>query len=117
MSVPQKQRTLAKPVQCKGIGLHSGNTVRMTIKPAPANHGIKFKRIDLPDSPLIPALFHMVVDTSLATVIGSEGAIVQMIEHLMASFSGYSIDNALVEIDAYELPDNGRQCRSLHAVF
>lgn len=104
MTIPLKQRTLSKPIQCSGIGLHSGNPVHMTIKPAPSNHGIKFKRIDLPNTPVIPALFHNVVDTSLATVVGAEGAIVQMIEHLMASFSGNSIDNALVEIDAYELP-------------
>jgi len=76
----------------------------MTITPAPVNHGIKFKRTDLPDGPCISALFQMVVDTSLSTVIGSDGAIVQMIEHLMACFSGNSIDNALVEIDAYEVP-------------
>ena len=104
MATPLRQRTLAKPVKCDGIGLHSGNPVHMTIKPAPVNHGIKFKRIDLPDSPLISALFQKVVDTSFATVIASEGAIVQTIEHLMASFSGNFIDNALVEVDAYELP-------------
>ena len=104
MAIPLNQRTLAKTVRCSGVGLHSGQTVNIIIKPAPANHGIKFKRIDLPDSPLISALFHMVVDTSLATVIGSEGAIVQTIEHLMASFAGNFIDNALVEIDAHEMP-------------
>jgi UDP-3-O-[3-hydroxymyristoyl] N-acetylglucosamine deacetylase len=104
MAIPINQRTLAKPVKVKGIGLHSGNPVQMTIKPAPVNHGIKFKRVDLPDAPCIPAIFQMVVDTSLATVIGNEGAIVQMIEHLMACFSGNAIDNALVEINAYEMP-------------
>lgn len=76
----------------------------MTIKPAPANHGIKFIRTDLPDSPAISAIFNMVVDTSLATVIGNEGAIVSTIEHLMASFAGLAIDNAVVEIDGYEMP-------------
>ncbi len=98
------QRTLTRPVSCSGVGLHSGNPVHMTIKPAPENHGIKFKRTDLPDSPCITALFQMVVDTSLATVIGSNGAIVSTIEHLMAGFAGTSIDNALVELDAYEIP-------------
>jgi UDP-3-O-[3-hydroxymyristoyl] N-acetylglucosamine deacetylase len=76
----------------------------MTIKPAPENHGIKFKRTDLPDSPCVTALFQMVVDTSLATVIGADGAIISTIEHLMASFAGIFIDNALVELDAYEIP-------------
>lgn len=99
-----QQRTLAKAISCEGVGVHSGIKVRLTIKPAPANHGIKFIRTDLPDSPAINALFRSVVDTSLATVIGKEGAIVSTIEHLMASFVGLSIDNAIVELDGYEMP-------------
>ena len=99
-----RQRTLAAPVHCSGVGVHSGRNVNLTITPAPENHGIKFQRIDLTDSPRINALFNMVVDTSLATVIGHEGAIVSTIEHLMASFSGLSIDNALVRLDNYEMP-------------
>jgi len=99
-----KQRTVAKPVNCSGVGIHSGKKVNLTIKPAPTNHGIKFKRIDLPDSPSISEHFNMVVDTSLATVIGYDGFIVSTIEHLMATFAGLSIDNALVEIDGYEMP-------------
>lgn len=98
------QRTLAKPVTCSGIGLHSGKNVDLTIRPAPTNHGIKFKRIDLPDCPDISAHFNMVVDTSLATVIGTNGYIVSTIEHLMASMAGLSIDNALIELNAYEVP-------------
>jgi UDP-3-O-[3-hydroxymyristoyl] N-acetylglucosamine deacetylase len=98
------QRTLAKPASCSGIGLHSGKEVNLTIKPAPINHGIKFKRTDLLDSPSIIAHFNRVVDTSLATVIGSDGCIVSTIEHLMASFAGLSVDNALIELDAYEVP-------------
>jgi UDP-3-O-[3-hydroxymyristoyl] N-acetylglucosamine deacetylase len=99
-----QQRTLQKAVSCSGIGVHSGKKVNVTIKPAPVNHGIKFKRVDLPDRPSIAAHFNMVVDTSLATVIGYNGFIISTIEHLMASFAGYSIDNALVEVDAYEMP-------------
>ena len=99
-----KQRTVAKPIDCSGVGIHSGIKVNLTIKPAPTNHGIKFKRIDLPDSPSISAHFNMVVDTSLATVLGYNGFIVSTIEHLMATFAGLSIDNALVEIDGYEMP-------------
>lgn len=86
------------------MGVHSGVQVNLTIKPAPANHGIKFVRTDLPDTPAISAIFNRVVDTSLATVIGDGGAIVSTIEHLMASFAGLSIDNAVVEIDGYEMP-------------
>jgi len=98
------QRTLASSVSCSGVGVHSGKTVNLNLHPAPANHGIKFVRTDLLDCPGISAHFNMVVDTSLATVIGYEGFIVSTIEHLMAAFSGLSVDNALVEIDAYEMP-------------
>jgi UDP-3-O-[3-hydroxymyristoyl] N-acetylglucosamine deacetylase len=98
------QRTIAKPVNCTGIGIHSGKKVNLTIKPAPPNHGIKFIRKDLLNCPVISAHFNMVVDTSLATVIGYDGFIVSTIEHLMASFAGLSIDNALVEVDNYEMP-------------
>jgi UDP-3-O-[3-hydroxymyristoyl] N-acetylglucosamine deacetylase len=104
MTLHTRQRTLAKAVSCSGVGVHSGINVTLTLKPAPANHGIKFIRTDLPDSPAISAIFNMVVDTSLATVIGNEGAIVSTIEHLMASFAGLSIDNAVVELDGYEMP-------------
>jgi UDP-3-O-[3-hydroxymyristoyl] N-acetylglucosamine deacetylase len=98
------QRTLAKPVVVSGIGIHSGKPVNVAIKPAPINHGIQFRRVDLPDAPTIAAHFNRVVDTSLATVIGYNGFIISTIEHLMAAFAGYAIDNALVEVDAYEMP-------------
>lgn len=99
-----QQRTIARPVRCSGVGVHSGKHANLTIKPAPSNHGIKFIRTDLPDCPCISAHFNMVVDTSLATVIGIDGFIVSTIEHLMACFAGLSIDNALIEIDTYEMP-------------
>jgi len=76
----------------------------MTIHPAPINHGIKFFRTDLPNAPGIIAHFNMVVDTSQATVIGSDGFIVSTIEHLMAAFAGLCIDNARVELTDYEVP-------------
>ncbi len=98
------QRTLAQPASCTGVGVHSGKKVNLTLKPAPINHGIQFQRTDLPDSPKISAHFNRVVDTSLATVIGSNGCIVSTIEHVMACFAGLSIDNALVELNDYEVP-------------
>jgi UDP-3-O-[3-hydroxymyristoyl] N-acetylglucosamine deacetylase len=98
------QRTIAEPVGCSGVGLHSGKQVNLTLKPAPLNHGIKFVRSDLAGCPPIPAHFNRVVDTSLATVIGNDGYIVSTIEHLMACFAGLSIDNVLVELDGYEVP-------------
>ena len=98
------QHTLKKSVSCEGVGVHSGRTVKLAIKPARVNHGIRFKRVDLPGKPVIPAHFNSVVDTSMATVIGREGCIVSTVEHLMACFAGFSVDNALVELDAYEMP-------------
>ena len=98
------QTTLSKSISFSGIGVHSGKMTHLTLKPAPQNHGIKFRRVDLPGTQDIQALFKLVVDTSLATVLGTNGAIVSTIEHLMAGFSGLGIDNALVEIDDYEIP-------------
>ena len=101
---PLRQRTVAGKAHCRGIGVHSGKEVRLTIKPAVPNHGIRFVRTDLPGTPMIPALFNQVVDTSLATVIGSEGCIISTIEHLMAALSALSVDNAVIALDAYEMP-------------
>ncbi len=103
-SMQARQKTIAGPVSCRGIGLHSGKEVGLTVLPAPVHHGIRFSRADLPGRPTINALFRNVVDTSLATVIGNHGAIVSTIEHLMAAFAGMGVDNALVETDSYELP-------------
>jgi len=103
-SCPTHQRTLAKAVHFEGTGVHSGKPVSLTIKPAPPNTGINFRRVDLPTSPLVKAIFKRVVDTSLATVIGEGGCIVSTVEHLMACLSGLSIDNAICEIDDYEAP-------------
>lgn len=98
------QKTIAKEVNCSGIGVHSGKKVNLRVQPAPTNHGIKFARMDLPNCPSVPARFNKVVDTSLATVIGDEGFIVSTIEHMMAALTGLAIDNALVLVDNYELP-------------
>ncbi|MBF0100729.1 MAG: UDP-3-O-acyl-N-acetylglucosamine deacetylase [Desulfobacterales bacterium] len=98
------QKTLGKPISFSGVGVHSGKLANITIKPAEPNHGIKFKRVDVAEHIFINARFNAVIDTSLATVIGNDGVIVSTIEHLMASFAGLSIDNAVVEIDSYEMP-------------
>ncbi len=104
MTMSYNQRTLARPVQFKGVGVHSGKEVNLTLKPAPPNSGIVFQRVDLPAKPRIRAHFNRVVDTSLATVIGENGAIVSTIEHLMACLAGLSIDNVAAELDDYEMP-------------
>ena len=98
------QRTVAGEISCSGTGVHSGRTVNLKIKPAPPNHGIKFIRTDLINAPSIPALFKMVTDTTAATVLGIDGVIVSTVEHLLACLAGLAIDNALIEIDSYEIP-------------
>lgn len=100
------QHTLKKSVTISDIGLHSGKTVNVTIHPANADYGVVFKRVDISKQDnLIPAKWDNVVDTRLCTVIGNQsGVSVGTIEHLMAAFRGCGIDNALVEIDAAEVP-------------
>lgn len=104
MDRDHSQKTIATQTTCSGIGVHSGKVVNLIVKPAPINHGIKFVRIDLPNQPCVPARFNRVVDTSLATVLGSDGFIISTIEHLMAALAGMGVDNALIEVDSYELP-------------
>ncbi len=99
------QNTLSKEVSFSGKGLHSGLNVSMIVKPAVENHGIKFQRVDLEDSPIVDALADCVVDTSRSTTIGARnGAKVSTIEHLMGALFACEIDNALIEINALEVP-------------
>jgi len=102
--VDYRQRTLKKEVGCTGIGLHSGERVHISLKPAPVDTGIKFVRKDLPGSPTIDARFENVIDTTLATTIGHNGCRISTIEHLMAALFGLGIDNAIVEVDGPEVP-------------
>ena len=102
------QHTLKRAVRLAGIGLHTGKLVEMTIKPAPEDFGICFKRLDVEGDTLIPGHFENVVATTLCTTIGqrsSQGLIeVGTVEHLMAAFFGLGVDNALVEINGPEVP-------------
>ncbi|PIE69184.1 MAG: UDP-3-O-[3-hydroxymyristoyl] N-acetylglucosamine deacetylase [Deltaproteobacteria bacterium] len=98
------QYTLKRSVSCCGVGLHSGRTVNLTIKPAPANTGIRFTRTDLARKPKIQARVEQVVDTRLATTIGHKGVSISTTEHLMAALRGFGIDNADIEIDSHEVP-------------
>ena len=98
------QRTIKNDITCKSVGLHSGRKIEMVIRPAGVDEGIVFVRTDLPARNKIKADVHNVVDTTLATTIGSNGVTVSTVEHLMSAFSGMGVDNALVEIDASELP-------------
>ncbi len=99
-----KQTTIQSPVSISGVGLHSGTSVTLTFKPAPANHGIKFKRIDLEGQPVVEADLDHVVDTSRGTSIEKNGAKICTIEHSLAALFGLSIDNVLMEIDGSETP-------------
>ncbi|MCB2222196.1 MAG: bifunctional UDP-3-O-[3-hydroxymyristoyl] N-acetylglucosamine deacetylase/3-hydroxyacyl-ACP dehydratase [Bacteroidetes bacterium] len=99
-----KQRTIAAPVSVSGKGLHTGVDVTLTFKPAPENSGIQFKRVDLDEQPVIQADCDHVLDTNRGTTIGSNGAQVATIEHVMAAITGMQIDNIMVEIDNYETP-------------
>lgn len=100
------QVTLTKPIHIEGIGLHSGKTVTMVLRPADVNTGIVFVRTDVQDkNNVIPAKWNAVVDTRLCTVIANEdGVSVGTIEHLMSAFWGCGIDNVIVELDAPEVP-------------
>ncbi len=103
----EKQRTLAKEVTLTGKGLHTGVNVNLTFKPAPANHGYKFCRVDLPEKPTIDALAENVTDTSRGTTLTQNGASVSTIEHVLSALYGLRIDNALIEIDGPEAPIMG----------
>ncbi|OYQ32389.1 UDP-3-O-[3-hydroxymyristoyl] N-acetylglucosamine deacetylase [Niveispirillum lacus] len=100
------QQTLKSTINCAGIGLHSGRRVRMTLRPAPVDHGISFVRTDVPaDRAVIPARWDLVADTRLCTLLKNEhGTTIGTIEHLMAALRGLNIDNVVVEVDAPELP-------------
>ena len=99
-----KQQTLKSPLTFHGKGLHSGLDVTMTLCPADVDHGIVFKRVDLPGEPLIEALAENVTETSRGTTIEKSGARVSTIEHVMAAAWSCGIDNLLIEINAPEIP-------------
>lgn len=103
----EKQRTLASEISLTGKGLHTGINVTITFKPAPANHGYKFCRVDLPGKPIIDALAEHVTDTSRGTTLVQNNASVQTIEHVLAAFHGLRVDNALIEMNGTEAPIMG----------
>jgi UDP-3-O-[3-hydroxymyristoyl] N-acetylglucosamine deacetylase / 3-hydroxyacyl-[acyl-carrier-protein] dehydratase len=103
----EKQRTLAKEISLAGKGLHTGINVTITLKPAPADHGYKFCRSDLPGKPVIDALAEHVSETSRGTTLVQNNASVATIEHVLAAFHGMKVDNALIELDGPEAPIMG----------
>jgi len=99
-----RQRTLKNVIGATGVGLHTGKKVYLTLRPAPVNTGIVFRRVDLDPVAEIPAALDRVSDTRLSTTIEHKGVRVSTVEHLMSAFAGLHIDNAIVELDADEVP-------------
>ena len=100
----KKQKTIQKEVSLSGVGIHTGNTVKMTIKPAPINHGFAFCRVDLQGSPIIAAKAEYVVNTQRGTNLEKNGVQIQTSEHVLAAAVGLDIDNLLIEINSSEPP-------------
>ena len=100
----KKQKTIQKEISLSGVGLHTGNTVKITLKPASINHGFAFIRTDLEGNPTIEAKAEFVVNTQRGTNLEKNGVQVQTSEHVLAAAVGLDIDNLLIEIDASEPP-------------
>src|SRR6478735_9266197 len=96
------QRTLKRQISCAGIGLHSGQKVTLTLKPAAADTGIRFRRTDLGVE--IPASVESVSSVQHATVLGKSGATVETVEHLLAALVSAGIDNVIIELNHREVP-------------
>jgi UDP-3-O-[3-hydroxymyristoyl] N-acetylglucosamine deacetylase/3-hydroxyacyl-[acyl-carrier-protein] dehydratase len=99
-----QQQTLRQDVSYSGVGLHSGNRVNMTFLPAPPNTGLRFRRVDLDGKPEIEARVENVTQTNRSTTLSKGNAKIQTVEHILATFAGFGIDNAMVELDANEPP-------------
>ena len=99
-----QQRTLKTLTRAVGVGLHSGQRVELTLRPAPPDTGIVFRRIDLPEPVDIPVSAEAVTDTRLASTIGRGHAKVHTVEHLMSACAGLGLDNLYVDITAEEVP-------------
>lgn len=104
-AIAVRQRTLKAPVSCTDVGLHSGAPVSMTLYPAPAGHGVIFRRTDVDDHGDVPARWDRVSDTRLCSAVANEhGVSIGTVEHLMAALAGCGIDNVLIELDGPEVP-------------
>lgn len=99
-----QQQTLNRPASFSGMGLHSGNRVNMSFLPAPPNSGIRFRRVDLDGKPEIEARVENVSETNRSTTLAKGNIKIHTVEHVLAAFTGYGIDNAVIELDANEPP-------------
>ena len=98
------QHTLKKSYYFEGKGLHTGTYSHMKLMPAPADHGIKFRRTDLRSRPVIDALAENVTNTARSTTVSRDEAVAVTIEHIMSALTGLGVDNALIELDNIEVP-------------
>ncbi len=99
-----QQRTLKNVIRATGVGLHSGEKVYMTLRPAPVNTGVVFRRVDLEPVVEFSARAELVTETTLCTGLSCDGAKVQTVEHLMSALAGLGVDNVYVELSSAELP-------------
>ena len=99
-----KQKTIANEISLKGVGLHTGQEVLMTFKPAPVNNGFTFVRVDLEGQPIIEADANYVVNTQRGTNLEKRGVMIQTPEHVLAAIVGCDLDNIIIELNASELP-------------
>ncbi len=99
-----KQTTIENEVSLSGVGLHTGKPVKLNFKPAPADHGYAFQRVDLEGEPIIEALASYVTDTKRGTTLDKNGVQINTCEHVLAALVGLEIDNCLIEIDSSEPP-------------
>jgi UDP-3-O-[3-hydroxymyristoyl] N-acetylglucosamine deacetylase len=98
------QRTIKNVIRATGVGLHSGEKVYLTLRPAPVDAGIVFRRIDLDPVVEIPARADLVTETMLCTGLSQDGGKVMTVEHLLSALAGLGIDNAYVDLSAPEVP-------------
>lgn len=98
------QRTVGSPASLAGTSLHTGQPVTLTLKPAPADFGIKFRRVDIPDQPFISADVEKVQTVERATSLAEGSVKVHTVEHILSALTGMGIDNAVIEMDANEPP-------------
>jgi UDP-3-O-[3-hydroxymyristoyl] N-acetylglucosamine deacetylase len=99
-----RQRSLKSSVSASGVGLHTGQKVRLTLRPAPPDTGIVFRRIDLASPVDIPARADLVGETRLSSCLMKDGAKIYTVEHLMSALGGLGVDNVFADLDASELP-------------
>lgn len=104
VNTENKQKTIKNEVSLTGVGLHTGKNVTLTFKPATANFGLAFKRVDLEGAPVIEADANYVTNTQRGTCLEKNGVVIQTSEHVLAALVGLDIDNAIIELNASEPP-------------